>query len=158
MRCRRAGAPRGGRGSGGGGSGGGESGQISLLVIGFAVILLALVAVVVDASQVVLLRRTLASVADGAALTAAQSLAERPLYSGEAGTSLPLDPSAARVAALDYVASVGGSARLVEVAIRADTVTVVVAAQADLPLLGQVTQAFEGTTVTARASARSPIG
>ncbi len=91
---------------------GGEGGQISLLIIGFAVILLALVAVVVDASQVMLLRRTLASVADGAALAAAQSVAERPLYSGMAGASLPLDPAAARSAAIDYVTSVGGDARL----------------------------------------------
>lgn len=136
---------------------GGEGGQISLLIIGFAVILLALVAVVVDASQAVLLRRTLASVADGAALAAAQSVAERPLYSGRANTSLPLDPAAARAAAVDYVASVGGDARLLEVAVRADTVTVVVAAQADLALVGQVTQAFDGATVTATASARSAL-
>ena len=135
-----------------------ERGQMSLLVIGFAVILLALVAVVVDASQVVLLRRTLASVADGAALTAAQSLAEQPLYSGQARSSLPRDPAAARAAALDYGASVDSAARVVEVAVRADAVTVVVAAQADLPLVGQVTEAFAGTTVTARATARSPIG
>lgn len=135
-----------------------EGGQISLLIIGFAVILLALVAVVVDASQAVLLRRTLASLADGAALAAAQSVAERPLYSGRAGASLPLDPAGARAAALDYLASVGGTARLVEVAVRADTVTVVVADEADLPLVGTVTEAFEGTMITARASARSPIG
>jgi hypothetical protein len=137
---------------------GAEGGQISLLVIGFAVILLALVAVVVDASQAVLLRRTLASLADGAALAAAQSVAERPLYSGSADTSLPLDPAGASAAALEYVASTGGSARLVEVVVRADTVTVVVADEADLPLVGSVTEAFEGATITARASARSPIG
>jgi hypothetical protein len=130
---------------------------MSLLVIGFATILLALVAVVVDASQVVLLRRTLASLADGAALAAAQSVAERPLYAGRAGTSLPLDPAAATAAAVDYVALVGGTARLLDVDVGTDTVTVVVAAQADLPLVGRVTDAFEGTTVTAAASARSPI-
>jgi uncharacterized membrane protein len=137
---------------------GGEGGQISLLIIGFAAILLALVAVVVDASQVVLLRRALASVADGAALAAAQSVAERPLYSGLARTSLPLDPAAARAAAVEHVSWVGGEARILAVDVRADTVTVVVAAQADLPLVGQVTEAFDGTTVTATASARSPIG
>jgi hypothetical protein len=134
-----------------------DSGHISLLVIGFAAILMALVAVVVDASQAVLLRRTLASLADGAALTAAQRVAERPLYAGRAGTSLPLDPAAARAAAVDYVASVSGTAWLLEVDVGPDTVTVVVAAHADFPLVGRVTDAFEGTTVTATASARSPI-
>lgn len=135
-----------------------EDGQITLLVIGFAVILLALVAVVVDASQVVLLRRSLSSLADGAALSAAQSLAEDALYAGQAAGTLPLDPAGARSAAVAYLSQAGADVALLDVAVTADTVSVVLAAHADLPLVGAVTDAFQGTTVTARATARSPIG
>lgn len=136
---------------------GSERGQIGLLVIGFAVILLALVAVVIDASQVVLLRRTLASVADSAALASAQSVSERALYRGQAQGWLPLDPQTARAAAIDHVASLDTQARVIDVVVAAESVTVVVAAEANLPLVGQVTEAFDATTVTARATARSPI-
>ena len=135
-----------------------EGGQITLLVIGFAVILLALVAVVVDASQIVLLRRSLSSLADGAALTAAQSLAEGALYSGQAAETLPLDPAGARGAVSAYLSQAGADVVLVEVTVADDSVSVALAARADLPLIGTVTQAFQGTTVTARATARSPIG
>jgi len=138
-------------------SAGRERGQITLLVIGFAVILISLVAVVVDASQVVLLRRTLSSLADGAALAAAQSLAEQAFYTGQASESLPLDPSAARATVVDHLAGVDLDLRLLDVSVVGDRVTVTVSAQAELPLVGAVTKAFEGTTVTARASARSPI-
>lgn len=134
-----------------------ERGQITLLVIGFAVILLCLVAVVVDASQVVLLRRTLTSVADGAALAAAQSLGEQAFYAGPASQALPIDPAAAHAAVVTHLAGVDLQMRLLEVSVDGDRVTVALAADADLPLVGAVTSAFEGTTVTARASARSPI-
>ena len=134
-----------------------ERGQITLLVIGFAVILISLVAVVVDASQVVLLRRTLSSLADGAALAAAQSLAEQSFYTGQDTDALPLDPSAARAAVVEHLGGVDLDLCLLDVAVVGDRVTVTVSAQADLPLVGAVTSAFEGTTVTARASARSPI-
>lgn len=134
-----------------------ERGQITLLVIGFAAILVSLVAVVVDASQVVLLRRSLSSVADGAALAAAQSIGERAFYSGQTPDALPLDPSAARAAVAEHLSGVDLDLRVVEVSVDGDRVTVAVAAAADLPLVGAVTSAFEGTMVTARASARSPI-
>ena len=140
----------------------GERGHITLLIIGFAAILISLVAVVVDASQVVLLRRTLSSVADGAALAAAQSLAEEAFYTGQAGTGpagdvLPLDPTIAHSVVVDYLAGVDVPLRLLEVTVDDGRVTVAVAATADLPLVGAVTSSFAGTTVTARASARSPI-
>lgn len=135
-----------------------ERGQISLLIIGFAMILLALVAVVVDASQVVLLRRSLASVADGAALAGAQSLAVHPFYAGQAVGSLPIDAARAQQSVVSYLAATDMDLSLVGVVVDGDRVTVEVAARARLPLVGIVTTAFDGTVVTARASARSPIG
>lgn len=138
---------------------GAEDGQITLLVIGFAVILLALVAVVVDASQVVLLRRTLASAADGAALVAAQSAAEESLYaqSWSGSGRLPLDPGLARSHVREYLAGLPLDLAGIDVGVSNDTVTVRLAATADLPLVGAVTQGFAGTTVVATARARSPL-
>jgi len=141
-----------------------ESGQITVLVIGFAVILLGLVAVVVDASEVVLLRRSLSSLADGAALAAAQSVAEEPLYRGEVGEVVPLDPAQAHRAAAGYLQRAGAARhdgfqlQQVRVDPRTQRVSVVLSARADLPLVGSVTAAFDGTQVVASASARSPIG
>lgn len=135
-----------------------ERGHISLLIIGFATILLGLVAVVVDASQVVLLRRSLASVADGAALAGAQSLAVHPLYAGQSVGSLPIDAARARQSVVSYLAATDVDLTAIDVAVDGDRVTVEVASRARLPLVGIVTTAFDGTVVTARASARSPIG
>jgi uncharacterized membrane protein len=140
-----------------------ERGQITLLVIGFAAILLLLVAVVVDASQAVLVRRTLASLADGAALAAAQSLAEAPFYTGTAVGVLPIDERQARQAVAGYLGRAAADAgmaevRLVAVAVDGNRVEVVLATRARLPLSNTVTAAFEGTVVTARAGATSPIG
>lgn len=138
----------------------GEQGQLTLLVIGFAAILLVLVAVVVDASQAVLLRRALASLADGAVLAAVQAASERTLYTHGPGATLPLDPAAARAAVVDYLAGAESGItdlRLVEVAVAQGRVTVVLSAPADLPLTNTVTGQFQGTAVTARASATAPV-
>ena len=138
----------------------GERGQTAPLVIGFAAILLVLVAVVVDASQAVLLRRTLASLADGAALTAAQSLAEEALYTSGAGEALPLDPAAARTAVTDYLRhSPASDIAGLRVAVSVDPtrVSVVLAAPAELPLVNVVTASADGTMVTARATATAPL-
>jgi Flp pilus assembly protein TadG len=137
-----------------------QRGQLTLLVIGFATILLLLVAVVVDASQAVLLRRSLASLADGAALAAVQAASERSLYTEGPGTTLPLDPPATRAAVADYLRRSEGAVdglRLVEVGVAPGRVSVTLAAPADLPLIGTVTGDFQGTTVTARATATAPV-
>jgi hypothetical protein len=138
-----------------------ESGQVTLLVIGFAAMLVALVAVVVDASQVMLLRRSLSSLADGAALAGAQAAAERVLYTDGVGQVLPIDPAAARAAVVDYLATSGAGdiegLRLAGVAVEAGRVTVTLAAPAELALVNVVTASADGTIVTARASATSPV-
>jgi hypothetical protein len=139
-----------------------ERGQMMLLVIGFAAILLVLVAVVVDASQAVLLRRTLASLADGAAIAAVQAASEQTLYTEGPGATLPLDPAAARAAVVEHLAGSDAAdidgLRLVAVDVQAGRVTVALTAPAHLPLVNGVTGAFEGALVTARASATAPVG
>jgi hypothetical protein len=81
-----------------------DDGSVTLLVIGYATILALLVVVGVDVSKAFLARRALSSVADAAALAAAQSLDRDAVYAGNGGGCgdlLPLDPeAAARSAAL----------------------------------------------------------
>lgn len=74
-----------------------DDGSLTVLVIGFTFILAVLVVVGVDVSKVFLARRALASVADAAALAAAQSADRAAIYAGAAscGGVLPLDPTTA---------------------------------------------------------------
>ena len=70
----------------------GDGGQLLLLTAFLAVVLVLLVAVVVDASAAFLLRRSLASQADGAALAAAQRVDLGAYYASDGGDVLPLAP------------------------------------------------------------------
>jgi hypothetical protein len=68
-----------------------DEGSILVLTLGYAVVLLGLVLVVVDASAVFLARRGLAGACDGASLSAAQSVDTGRVYgSGVPGPALPL--------------------------------------------------------------------
>jgi hypothetical protein len=86
-----------------------EQGQASLIIIGFAVVILFLVVVVVDASAAYLKRQSLDTVADGAALYAADLAAEgTEVYAGGLGTGdLRLTRGAADRAVRAYLAETG---------------------------------------------------
>jgi Flp pilus assembly protein TadG len=86
-----------------------DQGTVLLLTIGMSVVLLLLVAVVVDVSKVILVKRALASAADGAAVAAAQraDLAAIRSDPGALDRRVPLDP----VAVADVVASFEADAR-----------------------------------------------
>jgi uncharacterized membrane protein len=113
----------------------GEGGSITLLVIGFAAVLLLLVAVVVSASTLFLARRELVAWSDGAALAAVQRVSEQALYTG--GRVEP-DPAAAAEAAAAYLGSVDPD-RLRRVGLAdvlvdgAGVVTIVVVGEVRLP-------------------------
>ncbi len=79
-----------------------DEGSVLLLVIGFAGILLTLVAVVVDVSAVVLAKRSVASAADGAAVSAAQALDLDAVYRQGLGSRIPLSAEQARVRVADH--------------------------------------------------------
>jgi hypothetical protein len=87
-----------------------DRGQALILLIGLAAILIALIAVVADASRLFLYRRALVSAADGAATAAVQALDEAVVYR-DPGVfrrgALPLDASAARGAVQRYVQNAG---------------------------------------------------
>jgi uncharacterized membrane protein len=78
----------------------GDDGSLSVLVIGYSFIAAVLVVVGVDVSKVFLARRALSSVADAAALTAAQAADRSAIYAGAAGCGglLPIDPAGAEQA------------------------------------------------------------
>jgi hypothetical protein len=83
-----------------------ERGQLTLLIIGFCLLAATLVVVGIDVSKVFLARRALSSVADAAALRAAQALDRDVLYAagaGGCGSTLPLDPAAVSASAGEAV-------------------------------------------------------
>jgi hypothetical protein len=89
-----------------------ERGQATLLIVGFALVLLMMTAVVTDASAAYLQRQRLDTIADGAALTAADAGASgSEAYGVGLGDDLVLDVDVARAAVADYLRRVGADTR-----------------------------------------------
>ncbi len=115
-----------------------ERGQTTLLIIGFAVVVMLLVAVVVDASAAYLRRTGLDSLADGAALAAADGVQGRQVYEGGLGKRADIDPVVARRYVAEYLRDTGAARRYpglrYDVEAGADRVVVHVAAPLALPI------------------------
>ncbi len=117
-----------------------ERGQVSVLIIGFSALLLMAMVVVIDATAAYLERQRLDTIADGAALRAADAGAEgREVYRhGVRDRPLDLTARAARAGVAAYLRDVGahgdhpGLSYTVRVV--GDEVQVTVTAAADLPL------------------------
>ena len=118
--------------------GGGERGTASLIIIGFAVVAIMLVGVVVDASAAYLRRSGLDSLADGAALAAADGVQGRQVYEGGLGERARIDPEVARLYVDQYLRDTGAARRYpgltYDVEAGDDRVIVHVAAPLDLPI------------------------
>src|SRR6476646_8596695 len=88
-----------------------ERGQTTILIIGFAVVLLMGIGVVIDASAAYLQRQGLDTVADGAALAGADAGSRNlgALYGEGIGSEVRLAQaeSAARLAVADYLRQTG---------------------------------------------------
>lgn len=116
----------------------GERGSVTPLIIGFAVVVALLVAVVVDASAAYLRRQGLNSAADAAALAATDGIQGEEVYTKGLGKRAQIDPAAARRYVADYFASSGIRARFpgldYSVETTANTVVVQVMTPMDLPL------------------------
>lgn len=137
-----------------------DSGQLTILIIGCALIAILAVGVVVNASSAFLMRRSLASWADGAVLAAAQSVDHHSVYGQGVNETLPLSTEAARAAVSAYVVRNGlaerfDDFRVTHVGIDPGTgrVTVRLAASMPLVLIGEAVT----TPVTADASAISRV-
>ena len=119
-----------------------EQGQTTVLIVGFAVVLMMAVAMVVNASAAYLQRQSLDNLADGAALVAADAGAQGDdVYAGGLDDDrLELLAAAARRAVDDYLASTGaakdfpGLTRTVVVDPDTRAVRVRIAAPLKLPL------------------------
>ena len=119
-----------------------QHGQTTLLIVGFAVVLMMAVAVVVDVSAAYLQRQDLDSLADGAALVGADAGAQgEDVYASGLGEDrLDLFEAEARHAVDDYLVQTGahatypGLSRTVEVDPATRSVRVRVTAPLALPL------------------------
>jgi len=115
-----------------------ERGTASVLIIGLAVVAILLVGVVVDASAAYLRRSGMDSLADGAALAAADGVQGRQVYEGGLGERARIDPEVARAYVDRYLRDTGAARRFpglrYEVAAGVDRVVVRVSAPLDLPI------------------------
>ena len=118
----------------------GERGQATILIVGFAVLIAMVVALVVDTSAAYLQRQGLDTLADGAALRGADLGATgKDVYQdGVPRESLALTPAQARAAVGAYLSDAGAYARYpglsYTVRVEADRVLVHLSAPLDLPL------------------------
>lgn len=139
----------------------GDDGQLLLLVLVYAAITLSLVVVVVDVSKLILYKRALSGAADGAALAASQSPDEAQLLTGGVGASLPLSQESVEAAVARYVRMAGLEGRFDRltwaVATDGSTATVTFRSDVSLPFVGVVTAGSGTVSVSADASARSPV-
>lgn len=123
-----------------------EKGTVTVMTIGFLVLLGLLTVVVVDASDAFLERQRLHNLADGAALAAADALDEAGYY---ADHRIRLDAGDARRLVGDYLS--GEAVRVVTVVADADTVSVRLERDLDLAITPPGWQ--RSATISADASA-----
>lgn len=133
-----------------------EDGTVLVLVIGFAFVLLVMVGVVVNVSAVVLAKRGVASAADGAAVSAAQSLDIEALYRDGLRDQVPLNLAEAR----SRVATYSNQAELQQpglvLVVRLDGRTAVVTATRTVRLPFPVPGSTGSVLVESVARARAP--
>jgi hypothetical protein len=79
-----------------------QVGQVTILVLGLAMLLFAVAGVAVDGTRAFLFRRTLQNAADASALAGAGEV-DVETYFETAGQRVALDPAAARRTALDWL-------------------------------------------------------
>ena len=134
-----------------------DRGSALLLIVGFALVLMSLVAVVADVSAVLLARRGVGAAADGAASAAAQQLDPAGLGAGGLAAGLPLDPVTVAQAVAAYEQQVQATApgTTLAVSVQGASATVTATRQVRLPLRAPGGPA--SATVTAVATVRSPV-
>ena len=115
-----------------------DHGQTTVLIIGFVLVIAMTVVVVVDASAAYLRRQALTSLADGAALAAADGLQGEQVYTSGLGERARVDPETARALVDVYLSSVRAGEKYPGLSHSVETdgerVVVRVGAPLDLPL------------------------
>jgi uncharacterized membrane protein len=135
-----------------------DAGSITVLTIGLLTVLLALVAVVSDASAVFLARREVAAACDAAATAAAQAVDRSVVYGAGAGERLPLsfDDARTRVSAWLALQREAGLTATVTGLTDDATTAMVTCQRSEVPPLRSAVD-LPSVLVTAHAQARSPI-
>ena len=136
----------------------GDDGTVLVLVLGLFGVLLLLVALVVDVSVVVLAKRSVASAADGAAVSAAQAIDDAAFYGRGLQDRVPLSEQdvAQRVAAYEAQAASDQPGLQLSSGVDGGTTAVVVARRTvALPVVGRF--GIEDVEVVAEARARAPL-
>lgn len=115
-----------------------DRGTVTVLIVGFIVVVGLLTAVVVDASAAYLRRQSLMALADGSALAAADGVEWEQVYTTGLGEQAVVDPQVAHDFVADYLRTTGAFAEHPGLSWRVSTdgtvVTVRVAAPLDLPI------------------------
>jgi uncharacterized membrane protein len=135
-----------------------DAGSITVLTIGLLTVLLALVAVVSDASAVFLARREVAAACDAAATAAAQAVDRSVVYGTGSGERLPLsfDDAQTRVAAWLALQRESGLTATLTGLTDGATTAVVSCERSEAPPLRSAV-GLPSVRVTAHAEARSPL-
>jgi Putative Flp pilus-assembly TadE/G-like len=84
-----------------------ERGQVTVMIVGFFIVVGLLTAVVIDASVAYLRNQSLNSLADGAALAAVDGIEGEQVYSGDLGRRAEIDPELAERYVAEYMDDVG---------------------------------------------------
>jgi uncharacterized membrane protein len=137
------------------------SGQTTVLIVGFAVILLMLTGVVVDSSAAYLKRQELDTLADGAALAAADQARGEAIYSGGVDDHVPISVEGARAGVSAHLRRVGAWSEhpglRVETRVVGDAVVVRLELPLDLPFrVGEIGTTTVGATGSAEVRVDAP--
>ena len=137
-----------------------ERGQTAVLIIGFTVVLAMMIAVVVDATAAYLRRQALDTLADGAALAAADGIQGERVYTSGLGDRAEVDPANARELVAAYLASVGAGRRYPGLThdVETDGERVVVRVSAPLDLPFPFPHVGDSSHVSAVAAAVTAVG
>lgn len=139
-----------------------EDGQISVLIIGYLLLSLLVVAVVAAASAVYIEHKKLLSAADGAALSAADTFSVAAIKPGQGEPAPLLNSESVSRAAISYLEQSGASARFNQLRLdpatgapEARTARVVLTAVVHPPVVNFLVPA--GIPIVATADARSNL-
>jgi hypothetical protein len=137
----------------------GDNGQVTVMIVGFFLVLGLLTAVVVDASAAYLRNQSLNSLADGAALAAADGIEGAQVYSGDLDDRAEIDPELAARYVEEYLVDIGAREDYPELqlSIRLEDQRAVVEISAPLRLPITPPGWDDTTIVTGEASAVVPV-
>lgn len=141
---------------------GDDDGQVMLLSLAYGLLALLLVLVVVSATAVHLARKELLTLADMAALEAADAMSDPDYYGPDGSADVRLTPDGVAAAVDAYLASAPGADRFTDLEVveagteDGRTARVTLRAVADVPLLTVITAAWsDGVVLEVTGEARA---